>query len=145
MLINKNLLWPIALTLSGVMACASSPNSSGQRDLSKARPDSTRSASAYDADDTGKNQRDAGEDLVPTDQARGSDRDVEITRRIRELITSSDNLSVNAQNVKIITLNGLTTLRGPVNSVSERSRIASIARQVAGPKAVRNQLEVAAD
>ena len=52
-------------------------------------------------------------------------------------------MSVNAHNVKIITKNGVVTLRGPVKSPEEKDTIAAKAKQVAGVKNVDNQLEIA--
>ena len=54
-------------------------------------------------------------------------------------------MSVNAQNVKIITQAGQLTLRGPVKTAAEKTRIEEIARAVAGENNVDNQLEVNAE
>ena len=51
-------------------------------------------------------------------------------------------MSVNAQNVKIITQSGKVTLRGPVKTEEEKAQIAKMAEEVAGPGNVDNQLEV---
>jgi osmotically-inducible protein OsmY len=51
-------------------------------------------------------------------------------------------MTINAKNVKIITLNGRVTLRGPVNTADEKSRIGDIANRIATPGNVDNQLEV---
>ncbi len=106
--------------------------------------DNTPAAPDYAAvDNTQVNQRDRNDrTLTPTDQVSGTKSDVEVTRQIRRLITKDDTLSTNAHNVKIITLKGVTTLRGPVNSVEERSRIVDYANRLVGANAVRNQLEV---
>jgi hyperosmotically inducible periplasmic protein len=96
------------------------------------------------ADNTGKNVRDRDDTVVPTDQTKGSDTDVEMTRNIRKAVVADDSLSTNAQNVKIVTLDGIATLRGPVTSASERTRVGEIAAKVAGgPTKVHNELEVA--
>lgn len=95
------------------------------------------------ADNSVINKRDNdGRMLTPGDQAAGSAGDVELTRRIRQLVTSDKSLSVNAHNVKIITLNGVTTLRGPVNSSDERVKIEGLAAQVVGKNSVRSSIEV---
>lgn len=95
-----------------------------------------------DADNTAMNKRDAnGTTITPMDQTKGSKADLEITRKVREVITDDDSLSVKAQNVKIITLKGLTTLRGPVDSMSEKSKVEQLARR-AGARKIDNQLEV---
>jgi len=102
-------------------------------------------AHAQPADNTEKNVRDRdGGTLVPTDQAKGSDADVSLTREIRKAIVADDKLSTNAHNVKIVTLNGLATLRGPVDSAAERTRVGELAAKAAGgPSKIKNELEVA--
>ena len=37
-----------------------------------------------------------------------------MTQKIRKAVVADDSLSMNAHNVKIITLDGVVTLRGPV-------------------------------
>ena len=95
-----------------------------------------------DADNTGKNVRDRGDATVtPTDQG-GSAADRDVTAKIRKAIVDDDNLSTNAQNIKIVTRDGAVTLRGPVKSPEERAAVAAKAQQVAGVKRVDNQLEI---
>ena len=95
-----------------------------------------------DADNTGKNVRDRGDDtLTPPDQG-GSAPDREVTAKIRQAIVDDDNLSTSAHNVKIITRDGMVTLRGPVKSPEEKAAVAAKAQQVAGVKRVENQLEI---
>jgi len=53
-------------------------------------------------------------------------------------------MSANARNVKIITIAGRVTLRGPVNSEEEKSVIEEIARRNTPSGTVDNQLEVKA-
>jgi len=142
-----------SLTLAAMMLAALSACSGSQQSRSEKRAEAidhsvgrSNGAEAYQADNAGRNERDTERDtVVPADQAKSSDRDVEITRMIRERLTSSDDFSVNAKNIKIITLNGLTTLRGPVKSMNERAKILTIARQIAGRNAVRNELEILRD
>jgi osmotically-inducible protein OsmY len=99
---------------------------------------------AADADNSGKNVRDRAERaLTPTDQG-GSEADRTITQEIRKAVVADDALSMNAKNVKIITIDGVVTLRGPVKSAEEKARIASVSTKAAGVKRVDNQLEVEA-
>jgi len=94
------------------------------------------------ADNTGINQRDRDDStMLPTDQG-GASSDTEMTQAIRKRITAMDSLSMNARNIKIITLNGEVTLRGPVSSQAERDQIVAIAHELAGPDHVVNELEV---
>lgn len=80
--------------------------------------------------------------LTPGDQG-GSEADREITRRIRRALSSNDQLSTDAKNIKVITLDGKVTLRGPVNSPEEQKTIDSIVKDNGGT-AVDDQLEVKA-
>jgi osmotically-inducible protein OsmY len=98
---------------------------------------------ADDADNTGRNVRDRDDAAVtPTDQ--GSGQDLEITRAIRKAVVAQDDFSTNAKNVKIITLEGIVTLRGPVESIDEKMKIGQLAEQAKGVRRVSNELEVAA-
>ena len=99
-------------------------------------------AEPKDADNTAKNVRDRDDKTVtPMDQG-GSEGDRTITAEIRKQITDSDALSMNAKNVKIITQNGVVTLRGPVKTTQEKTTVAGIARKAAGVKRVDDQIEV---
>lgn len=95
-------------------------------------------------DNSAVNERDRGSaTLTPMDQLEGSPADVETTRLVRQALVDEPNLSVYAQNVKIITLNGNVTLRGPVHTLDEKVKIAALAKRVAGTKkTVVNELEV---
>jgi hyperosmotically inducible protein len=105
----------------------------------------TRSETRHAPDNTGVNARDRdGNTLTATDQSeRAADRT--LTQQVRRAIVSDDSLSTDAHNVKIITVDGVVTLRGPVKSPQERSSIVAKANQVAGVKRLDDQLEVAGD
>jgi len=101
-------------------------------------------AATADADNTGKNVRDRSDaTLTPGDQGN-SETDREITRNIRRALTKSDELSTTAKNIKIITVNGKVTLRGPVATEQEQQAIVAAAQTVAGVSGLENQLEVKA-
>jgi osmotically-inducible protein OsmY len=72
----------------------------------------------------------------------GSEGDRTITAEIRKQITDNDQLSTNAKNVKVITQDGVVTLRGPVKNAQEKTTVAGIARKAAGVKRVDDQIEV---
>ena len=92
---------------------------------------------------TGRNVRDrGGATLTPGDQSE-SQADRRLTQQIRKAIMADKSLSTTAKNVKIITINGTVTLRGPVKSVHEKEAIEAKAQQIAGATNVDNQLEVA--
>jgi len=95
-----------------------------------------------DADDTERNVRDRKDTtLTPTDQG-GSESDRTITQEIRRAVMAQDGFSTNAKNVKIITVDGVVTLRGPVKTADEKATIATLAGRTAGAKRVDNQLEL---
>jgi len=99
-------------------------------------------AEPKDADNTAKNVRDRGDHTAtPMDQG-GSEGDRTITAEIRKQITGDDALSMNAKNVKVITQDGVVTLRGPVKTATEKTTVAGIARKAPGVKRVDDQLEV---
>jgi len=97
----------------------------------------------YPADNSGKNVRDRNPHAVTAGQQSNHKGDVQITKEIRKAVVADKSLSTNAHNVKIITVNGVVTLRGPVRSAEERDTIAATAQRVAGVTRVKNNLEVA--
>jgi len=96
-----------------------------------------------DRDNTAVNVRDrADEAKTPIDQNENKT-DVDITAEIRRRVIDAD-LSMNADNVKIITQDRRVTLRGPVKTAAEKSQIEQMAAAVAGAGNVDSQLEVEA-
>ncbi len=83
-------------------------------------------------DSTALNAKDAdGSTKTPLDQMKGSDKDIETTRQIRQALMDDSSLSTNARNVKVITLNNKVTIRGAVNSSDELRRVVSLAKTTA--------------
>lgn len=74
----------------------------------------------------------------------GSEEDKLITRKIRQSLMEDNTLSPNAQNVSIVTENGIVTLKGPILQATEKTAIERKARSVEGVKDVHNHLEVQA-
>ena len=94
------------------------------------------------ADNSGNNVRDrAGNTLTPGDQGNSLD-DRDLTQRIRKSLVASPAYSLIAKNIKIITVNGKVTLRGPVKSESEKTEVVNLARSIAGEGNVEDQLEI---
>ena len=94
-------------------------------------------------DNTAINARDRQSDAITADQQSQTSGDVKLTQRIRQAIMKDHALSMMAKNVKIVTIDGEVTLRGPVKTAKERARISSKARAIAGVNRVDNQLEIA--
>jgi osmotically-inducible protein OsmY len=110
----------------------------------EARPNGVRFeiAANTDADNTQRNVKDRKDAAVnPMDQG-GSESDRKITQQIRKTVVDNEQLSMNAHNVKIVTVDGVVTLRGPVKSASEKAAISAAAHKTAGVKKVDDQLEV---
>jgi hyperosmotically inducible protein len=92
-------------------------------------------------ENTERNVRDSGNaTLTPEDQkeTRG---DINLTAAIRRTVVKNKSLSLDAQNAKIITRNGVVTLRGPVENPAEKIKLQAIAQKTRGVKQVDNQLE----
>jgi osmotically-inducible protein OsmY len=62
---------------------------------------------------------------------------------VRARIVADQSVSTNGKNVKIITVDGAVTLRGPVRGEKEKTNIGAKAQQIAGVRTVDNQLEIA--
>jgi hyperosmotically inducible protein len=114
---------------------------SKKEDVSKNEPPSQ--TAAVPADNTGRNERDRNDATKTAGDQSESEADRTISQNIRKAVTSDDSVSTNGKNVKIITVDGVVTLRGPVKSEAEKTNIAAKAQQIAGVKNVENQLEVA--
>jgi len=87
------------------------------------------------------NVRDKGNTTLTPEDQKENESDIKITADIRQAIIKNKSLSVNAQNVKIITRNGVVTLRGPVASEAESMKLQKIAKKTRGVVRVDNQLE----
>jgi hyperosmotically inducible protein len=96
-------------------------------------------------DNTSRNVRDrGGATLTPGDQSE-SEADRTLTQQIRRAVVTDDSLSTTAKNIKIITVDGVVTLRGPVQNPREKEIIEAKAQQIAGADKIDNQLEVKRD
>ena len=128
------LLLSISLLMLGGYACNSQPAAKAQTQAAKTSPDNTE-----------RNVQDrSGATLTPGDQSE-SKADLDLTQRVRQAVVADESLSTNAHNVKIITSNGVVTLRGPVNSTKEKANIDAKAQQIAGATKVDSQLEIVAN
>ncbi|CUI16318.1 putative hyperosmotically inducible periplasmic protein [Candidatus Protochlamydia naegleriophila] len=102
--------------------------------------ENTAHNTAPGADNTARNARN-GHAVTAGDQAE-NEADRGITQKVRQALLEDDSLSTNAKNIKIITINGVITLRGPVNNDREKNEIGKKAKAVSGVRNVDNQLEV---
>ena len=93
---------------------------------------------------TGINKSDRDDNAMTADEQGQSAADIDMTRKIRRAIIEDDSLSTYAKNIKIITKDGVVTLRGPVRSEQEKSIIEAKAAAVAGSGKIKNEIEVKA-
>jgi hyperosmotically inducible protein len=104
---------------------------------------SIQGQTAPNVDNSRINTRDkSGASQTPQDQAQGTEADRKLLAAVRSAVAGDKSLSTSAHNVKIITNNGVVTLRGPVNSENEKGKVEQLAQQVAGVSRVENQLDV---
>lgn len=93
-------------------------------------------------DNTALNKRDRSGDTQTSGDQSNNSQDIKISAAIRRAVVSDKSLSATAKNVKIITANDTVTLRGPVNTAEEKSKIEQLAQSAAGNAKIDNQLEV---
>jgi len=98
---------------------------------------------AQPADNTGINKRDTSPENITADQQSQTKEDREITQKIRQAVVDDKSLSTNAHNVKIITVDGVVTLKGPVRSEDEKRTIEEKAGQIAGKDKIQSEIGIA--
>lgn len=95
------------------------------------------------ADNTKSNQTDASNQTVTADDQKETEADRDLVQRIRKSLMADKDLSTYAHNVKVVSINGQVTLNGVVRGADEKSKVASLAQEVAGKQNVVNDLKVA--
>ncbi|HXZ85178.1 MAG TPA: BON domain-containing protein [Myxococcota bacterium] len=83
-----------------------------------------------------------GPGLTPVDDG-SSPEDLRIIQEIRDALSATGGLSVDARNVEIIARDGVVTLRGQVKDDAERAAVVAVARRVPGVTHVDQDLQVA--
>lgn len=95
--------------------------------IAQTAPDNSRQNKSQTA--TADNQSNAKADRLTTAQ-------------VRKAIMADKDLSSYAHNVKIITMNGIVTLKGPVKSEEEKQKIVSDVAGVVSPDKITDALTV---
>ena len=95
-------------------------------------------------DNSAINERDRPDGSKTADRqaSTGKKHDVELVRMIRQDLTNDYSLSTYGKNVKILSQDGVITLRGPVRTREEKLQIGSTAKKTAGVNRVNNQLQI---
>ncbi len=105
-----------------ILFCTASAIGYGQN------PDTT----APQPDNTKVNKRDKNAAEATADQQKANVTDRELTKKIRQSVIADKSLSTYAHNVKIISQNGMVTLKGPVKSEDEKKSIVAMAVAATG-------------
>jgi hyperosmotically inducible protein len=115
------------LTLLSPYGVLAAPNGPAQSSTAQQAPDNSKQNNSQAK--TADNQQNTKADRVTT-------------ANIRKAIMADKDLSTYAHNVKVITVNGEVTLKGPVKSEEEKQKIASYAAGVVSADKVMNSLTV---
>ena len=126
----KNSLMFVLAALAISMPAYSEPvQTIADNDAASSAPDNTRKNKDYKTRSTAQNQ--------------SNDRDdIKLSANLRRKIMHKKGLSVDAQNIKIISENGSLVLRGPVKTEQEKQIIDGLAKQCCNTVSYRNELEV---
>ena len=95
-----------------------------------------------ETDNTKVNKRDRKTGAVTADQQKENEGDRELTANIRKALMDNKELSTYAHNVKIVSRNGVVTLKGPVRSEDEKKAVEAKATEIAGAGKVKNMISV---
>ena len=87
---------------------------------------------ATQPDNTKVNKRDRKPGAVTADQQKMNSADRDLSKKIRQSVIADKSLSTYAHNVKIVSQDGIVTLKGPVHSDAEKSTIEAKAAEIAG-------------
>jgi hyperosmotically inducible periplasmic protein len=98
----------------------------------------TLALSAQAPDNTANNKQPG----MTADQQSNATNDRTTTQNIRKALMADKSLSAYAHNVKIVTRDGMVTLKGPVKSDDEKQKVVAEAGQVVDPKQIDDQLTV---
>lgn len=93
-------------------------------------------------DNTEINKRDQRASEKTADKHGTSEKDVKISSQLRQALVKDSSLSTYAQNIKIITVNGEVTLKGPVRTAVEQKALVNKAKNVSGVTRVLNETDV---
>ena len=94
-------------------------------------------------DNTKVNKRDRQPGEATADKQKMNKADRELTQNIRKAIIADKSLSTYAHNIKVISQDGVVTLKGPVHTEEEKKSIEAKATEVAGSSAkVNNEITV---
>lgn len=95
---------------------------------------------AGDSSTQSKNNQ-AGKGVTATDQSNNP-ADVDLTARVRRALVDDSSLSVMAENLTVVSKDGVVTVRGAVKSADEVTRVENVVRGVTGVSRVDAHIDV---
>jgi hyperosmotically inducible periplasmic protein len=128
-------LWLVMFTLTGSLPLMARP-------IQADHDTAIYTAAGSVLENTQRNVRDKDGTTLTPDEQKGDKKDIKITTTIRKALVNNKSLSINAQNVKIITSNRNVTLRGIVENADESMKLENIAKKTRAVLRVDNQLEI---
>jgi hyperosmotically inducible protein len=93
-------------------------------------------------DNTANNKGDNSKGAVTADRQKETPADRDMAKKIRKSIAGDSALSMYAHNIKIVVIDGMVTLKGPVKTDGEKTAIGAKATDIAGADKVQNELTV---
>lgn len=107
------------------------------------RPLWAQSTGQTKPDNSAVNKRDRDPGAVTADQQKMNQADQKLVAGIRKAVMADKSLSTYAHNIKIVSQDGVVTLKGPVRSDEEAQAIVAKAMEVTGSRdKVVNQMSV---
>ena len=100
-------------------------------------------AKAPKADNTAQNRGATQKNAVTAEKQKSDKDQITVLAEIRRKLVAEPGLSVDAKNVKILYSHGLLTIRGPVDSAEEKSKVEEVVKACNAVGSVKNLLTVA--
>jgi hyperosmotically inducible periplasmic protein len=94
-------------------------------------------------DNSSVNQQDRQSGAITADSQKENRNDRTLTQQIRKSLVKDKSLSTYAHNVKVVSQNGVVTLKGPVRSEDEKRTVEAKAAEIAGRDNVKSEISVA--
>jgi hyperosmotically inducible periplasmic protein len=94
-------------------------------------------------DNSSVNQQDRQSGATTADSQKDNRNDRTLTQQVRKALVKDKSLSSYAHNVKVVSQNGVVTLKGPVRSEDEKRTVEAKAAEIAGRDNVKSEISVA--
>lgn len=128
----------LAVASGLVLAFAVAPTTVRAQDQSAESSQTAAPDSSHRVDNSAQNK---GHHKT-ADKQLNNHSDLQITKQVRQAIIADKSLSMYGHNIKVITRNGVVTLKGPVHSAEEKQALMTDAQSAAGGGTVSDQITV---